>query len=508
MDKTDKNPDQSSEDQRQEEEPFLKAMEDYIASKPTPFDVPGHKMGRMTTDLADMVGKDVFVADFNAPIGLDNLYHANGVIKEAEDLAAEAFHADKALFSVNGTTGGILTIINSLLRAKEKIILPRNVHKSVINALIMSGAFPVFVEPDIDEETGIANGVPTANYVKAMDENPDAKAVFVINPTYFGIVSDLKTICEEAHKRDMIVMCDEAHGAHFHFSDKMPCAAMDAGADIATLSVHKTAGSLTQTSLILAKTERIDFSRVLRVFGMLSSTSPNHILIASLDAARKFLYFKGKEYIDHSVELADYARSEINKLPGLFTLDSSYCDRPGRFKEDPSKLVINTSGLGISGFEVLREIRKRYNIQLELAEISEVLAIFGLGTLKEDADKLIEAFKGLSKEFYGKKKAYKIPHFHYEYPPIIVRPREAFNAPSKIVPINDAVGEISAESIMIYPPGIPIAIPGEVITKDALELIDFYQDHGGVLLSDSPDGYIKVIDQSKWYRGSEMEYEY
>ncbi len=508
MDKTDKSTDKSEEDKRQEREPFLEAMEAYIASKPTPFDVPGHKMGRMVTDLADMVGKKVFVADFNAPIGLDNLYHPNGVIKEAEDLAAEAFNADKAIFSVNGTTGGILTMINSLLRAKEKIILPRNVHKSVINALIMSGAYPVFVEPDIDEETGIANGVPTANYIKAMDENPDAKAVFVINPTYFGIASDLRSIVKEAHERDMIVMCDEAHGAHFHFSKEMPVSAMDAGADISTMSVHKTAGSLTQTSLILANTDRIDFSRVNRVFGMLSSTSPNHILIASLDAARKFLYFNGEKYLDKSVELAEYARKEINKIPGLKTFDKEYCDRDGRFDLDPSKVVINTSGLGISGFEVLREIRKRYNIQLELAEVSEVLAVFGLGTLKEDADRLIEGFRGLSKEFYGKKEAYVIPHFHYEYPALMVRPREAFNAPSKIVPIKDAVGEISAESIMIYPPGIPIAIPGELITKDALELIDFYQENGGVLLSDSPDGYIKVIDQSVWYKGNDMNYEY
>lgn len=507
MENTDK-PDSESEDQRQAHEPFLEAMEAYIASKPIPFDVPAHKMGRFTTDLADMVGKKVFAADFNAPIGFDNLYHPTGVIKEAESLASEAFNADRVLFSVNGTTGGILTMINALLRAKEKIILPRNVHKSVINALIISGAYPIFVEPDIDEKTGIANGVPTENYIKAMDENPDAKVVFVINPTYFGVVSDLRSIVREAHLRDMIVMCDEAHGAHFHFSDKMPVSAMDAGADISTMSVHKTAGSLTQTSLILAKTDRIDFSRVIRVFGMFSSTSPNHILIASLDAARKFLYFHGKEYLDKSIELADYARKAINKIPGLFTLDRSYCSKHGRFGLDESKLVINTSGLGVSGFEIIREIRKKYNIQLELAEVSEVLAVLGLGTLKEDVDDLIAAFKGLSEDFYGKNEAYFIPHFHYEYPELIVRPREAFNAPSKIIPLNDAIGEISAESIMIYPPGIPIAIPGELITKDALELIDFYQDHGGVLLSDSPDGYIKVVDQSKWYRGSELDYEY
>ena len=494
-------------DKRQSREPFLEACESYLASHPTCFDVPAHKMGRMTTDLADFAGPQVFKADFNAPIGLDNLYHPSGVIKEAEDLAAEAFGADRAIFSVNGTTGGILTMFIALLRAKDKVILPRNVHKSVINGLILSGAYPVFVAPDVDEETGIANGVGVEEYVKAMDEKPDAKAIFVINPTYFGIASDLKTICEEAHKRQIMVMTDEAHGAHFHFSSKEPLAAMDAGADISTLSVHKTAGSLTQSSLILTKGNLVDFSRVSKSFAMLSSTSPNHILLASLDAARKYLYFHGEESIDHSIDLADQARREINKMDGLSAFGREYCNKPGRFALDPSKLVVNVSGLGVTGFDILHEIRAKFNIQLELAEVSEVMAIYGLGTKEEDSLKLIEAFRYLSKEHFGKAPAFKIPHFHYEYPSLIVRPREAFNAPSKIVPLEDAIGEISAEAIMIYLPGIPIAIPGEMISKNVLDLIEFYRAHGGVLLSDSAEGYIKVIDQSNWFKGGDLDYD-
>ncbi len=496
------------EDKRQEKEPFLEAIKEYIASNPIPFDVPGHKMGRLHTDLVSLVGKDVFVADINAPLGLDNLYHPKGVIQEAEELLASAFNADEVLISVNGTTGGIMTMINSLLRAKEKIIIPRNVHKSVINALILSGAYPIFVRPDVDEETGIANGVPTEKYIEAMDENPDAKAIFVINPTYFGVTSDLKTIVEEAHKRDMLVMCDEAHGSHLHFNDKMPLSAMDAGADISSCSLHKTGGSLTQTSLILIKKERIDFSRVQRVFAMFSSTSPNHVLLASVDAARKKLYFEGKDLLDKALELSEYAREKINKIPGVYSMDKSYCDRPGRFDFDETKLVINISGLGKSGFDIFSEIRKKFNIQLELAEVSEILAIISIGTLKEDVDKLIGALAYLSKEYYEVKEDYVVPHFNYVYPDLAVRPREAFNAPSKIIKLSDSIGEISAESIMIYPPGIPIAIPGEIISQNALELVEFYQDSGGVLLSDSPDGYIKVIDQSKWYLGSEIDYDF
>ena len=258
---------------RQEHTPLLDAIKKYVESEPVPFDVPGHKMGSLKTELSDYAGEMLYRLDINAPIGLDNLYHPNGVIKEAEDLFAEAFGADEVIFSVNGTTGGIMTMIVGIIDAKDKIILPRNVHKSVINALILSGGIPIFVAPDVDQDTGIANGVPTENYVKAMDENPDTKAIFVINPTYFGITSDLKAICEEAHKRGIIVIVDEAHGAHLHFNDSMPLSAMEAGADISSLSVHKTGGSLTQSSVILVKKDRVNFSRIPRASAIRSLTA-------------------------------------------------------------------------------------------------------------------------------------------------------------------------------------------------------------------------------------------
>ena len=497
----------TKDDVLQLEEPFLQACIDYMDSKPVPFDVPGHKLGRFTNDLVKYAGDKVFESDFNAPLGLDNLYKPKGVIKKAEELAAKAFHADRAIFSVNGTTGGILTVIIGLLRAKDKIILPRNVHKSVINALILSGAYPIFVEPDVDKLTGIANGVSLDNYVKAMDENPDAKAIFVINPTYFGIASDLVNIVKQAHQRNILVICDEAHGAHFVFNKKMPISAMDAKADISTLSIHKTAGSLTQSSLILINSENIDVSRIEKVFAMLSSTSPNHVLLASLDAARKTLYFEGEKLIDRALQLANYAREEISKIPGLSILDDNYCTSSSRYSIDKTKLVINTYKLGISGLDVLKQLRKEFNIQLELAEVCEVLAIVGIGTTKEDIDILIKGFKYLSKKYFKENNTLNIPHFKYIYPQLVVRPREAFNAPSKIVPIEDSVGEISCESVMIYPPGIPIVIPGEIISKDVIDQIEFYLKNGGTLLSDSLEGYIKVIDQTNWYKSSDINYD-
>lgn len=493
-------------DTNQDQTPFLDALIDYINSKPTPFDVPGHKLGSFKTDLSRRIAEEFSTYDANAPIGLDNLYNANGVIKEAEKLAASACHADNCLFSVNGTTGGILTIITACLDTKDKIIMPRNVHKSVINSLIISGAIPIFVNPVIDEKLGVACGVSVETYLDAMDKNPTAKAVFVINPTYFGVVSDLRRIVEEAHKRNMIVICDEAHGSNFYFSKSLPLSAMDAGADITAMSMHKNSGSLTQTSMILTKGDRINFSDVKRAFAMFSSTSPYHLLIASLDAARKEMALHGESILAVNLEMADYARKELNKIPGIHVYSREYIDEQntsGVYDIDPTKLVIDVTGLGMYGYEVYRAIRKECNIQLELGEVSVVLAIIGPGTTYQHINTLIEGFKHLSREHYQKSKK-DIPMYHYSYPLMLVPPRDAYDAPHIILQLKDSLGEISAETVMAYPPGIPIVIPGEVITVDALRLIEFYSKEGGEVLKDTDSGMIKVIDRKNWYLAEDL----
>ena len=494
--------------EKQNNTPFFSEMKKYIESDPTCFDVPGHNMGNFNNDLEEYAGKNLYKLDVNAPIGLDNLYHPHGVIKEAEDLLADLYNVDEALFSINGTTGGIMTMIIGTIDAKEKIILPRNVHKSIINSLILSGAYPIFVMPDTDPETGIANGVKIDNYIKAMDENPDAKAVFVINPTYFGVTSNIKKLAKEAHERNMIVIADEAHGSHLYFHEDLPLGAMAAGADISSVSLHKTFGSLTQSSAILINKERINVSRIKKVYAMLSSTSPNHILLASIDVARKRMALDGHKLLSNTLDLARKTRERINKIRGFHCLDKSYLDGNGRFDIDETKLVINTSEVGLSGFEIFKLMREVENVQMELGEISELLAIFTIGTTQKDADRLVEGLQKISDKYYDITDIKTIPHFSYSFPELIVRPREAFHAPSKVISLDDAVGEISAESIMIYPPGIPLAIPGEIITQNAIDLLHFYEKEGGVVLSDSPDGYIKVLDQDKWYLGSELDYDF
>lgn len=492
----------------QEKTPYLSALMDYVKSNPIPFDVPGHKLGNFQDDLFK-IDAPSFQFDANAPIGLDNLYNAKGVLKEAEDLAAKLCKADHCFFSVNGTSGGILTMLLSCLYGKDKIILPRNVHKSVVNALILSGAIPIFVNPDIDDDLGVACGMRVEDVVKTMDDNPTAKAVFVINPTYFGVASDLRRIALEAHKRNMIVMCDEAHGSNFYFSEKLPVSAMEADCDITAMSMHKNSGSLTQTSLILLKGNRVDYYDVKRAFSMFSSTSPNPLLLASLDAARKKMALEGEEILSECLKLSSYARERLNQIKGIHVYGKEYIkerNNSGVFSIDETKLVIDTRGLGLYGYEVYKEIRRQSNIQLELGEVSVVLALISVGTTKEHVDKLIEAFQKLSDRFFNEREEAKIPHYHYSYPLDLVSPRIAYDAPHKITKLRDGIGEISAETIMAYPPGIPLVIPGEVISKDAVDLITFYQKEGGEVLKDTGSDEIKVIDRKNWYLSQDLPF--
>ena len=227
--------------------PYLDALKTYIARETSQLDVPGHQQGNVANDFKDFVGPKVYKCDVNAPIGMDNLANPHACLKEAQDLFADFAGADKSFFLINGTSSGIIAMIMAACQANDKIILPRNVHKSIVSALILSGASPVYIMPKIDADLEIANQPTVEEYINAMHKYPTAKAIFVINPTYFGAVNDLKRLVKEAHARGIAVLVDEAHGAHYYFDEKGPVSAMKAGADMAAVSFHKTGGSLTQS---------------------------------------------------------------------------------------------------------------------------------------------------------------------------------------------------------------------------------------------------------------------
>lgn len=485
---------------RQNKTPFFTKLKEYGLSDAASFDVPGHKLGRINNDLMNFIGKNTFLLDSNAPLGLDNLSKPTGIIKEAQDLMAEACYADKAYFLTNGTTIGILAMIMSTCKANDKIILPRNVHKSVINGLILSGAMPIFVKPNIDADLGIANGVSLSTYEEAINAHPDAKAVLIINPTYFGVVSDIRAITDLAHEHNMLVLVDEAHGSQFYFSRKLPFGAMEAGVDICATSFHKTAGSLTQSSVILTKGELVDHTRLRATLNILQSTSPSAILLASLDVARKKMYFEGAKEIDKLIQLANNARERLSQIPGIKVIDRDYITSRNDYDFDQTRLVIKVSGLGLTGFDVYYRFRKKYNIQFELAETHIVLCVLTIGNNQDDIERLCTAFMEMSTMFHKSKKRIAKFKFDYPYPETYARPRDAYHAPKRFVSLDEANNEVSAESIMIYPPGIPLIIPGEIINQKVIDDINYYVSKGSVLLSDLDNGMVKIVDKENWMK--------
>jgi lysine decarboxylase len=477
--------------------PFFSKLKQYCETKPVCFDVPGHKLGHLETEL-NTLDPMVYQLDANAPLGLDILSSPSGVLKQASDLAAKAFHAEQAFFITGGTSLGNLSMFLACLAANDKVILPRNVHKSIINAILLSGAVPLFIKPQIDKQLGIANQITLAEINKCCSKHADVKAIFINNPTYFGIVSDLKSIVEFAHSKGIIVLVDEAHGCHFAFNENVPLSAMDCGADASSMSIHKTGGSLTQSSLVLCQGSLVDPYKIRAAINMLHSTSPNSVLLASLDVARKNLYFNGKAQIQASIELAEYCIAEINKIDGLFAPNKQYFKDQGLFDNDVTKVIIQITKLDLTGIETLKVLRNDYNIQMELSEPNILLAVFTIGTSKEDVNRLITALKAIAIKYYHPENNYKpMTSYNYIYPKVAMRPRSAFHSPYKFVSLEDSLNEVVAEAVMIYPPGIPLILYGEIMSQDIINELEYHLSADTVILKQKEGRLIKIIDKAK-----------
>ena len=493
--------------EEQKKTPYLTAYKKYLKSDITSFDVPGHHQGNIRTDFDKVFPHEVYKNDINCPIGMDNIMHPKGVIKEAQDLFAKACGADYAKFLLNGSTSGNLLMIISAVKAHEKIILPRNVHKSVISGLIFSGAIPVFVMPEIDSQTEITNQISYQGWKKAIDANPDAKAIFIINPTYFGATCNLKKIVEYAHSKNMIVLVDEAHGTHFYFSNKLPASAMEAGADMSTLSVHKTGGSLTQSSVLLVKGDRVSKYDINKTFNMITTTSPSSILIGSLDAARKYLVFKGSEALYQAIKLERQAIELINEIPGFKAHGRDYFKTKCKaYDYDETKLVIEIDKLKVSGFDIYKMLKEKYHIQIELAETYVLLCLFTIGSKKKHLDNLVNALRLISKKYYDSSITYEDHHYMKSFPSMELRPRSAYHAPLKVVKIGRALNHISKEMIMIYPPGIPLIIPGEKFTQEVIDELKYYKKIKANILSDwEGSNEVSCVDLKKFKDKKEHE---
>ncbi|MBN1054600.1 aminotransferase class I/II-fold pyridoxal phosphate-dependent enzyme [Clostridium botulinum] len=470
--------------------PIYEALMKYKKARVVPFDVPGHKQGRGNPMLKEFLGEQCLSVDVNSMKPLDNLCHPVSVIKEAECLAADAFGSKHAFFMVNGTTSAVQAMVMSVCKRDEKVIMPRNVHRSAINALVISGAIPIYIDPGVNKKLGIPLGMSVEDVKIAIKKNPDAKAVLVNNPTYYGICSNLKEITKLAHEHGMYVLVDEAHGTHFYFGEDMPISAIEAGADMAAVSMHKTGGSLTQSSFLLLNCDlRVGYVR--QIINLTQTTSGSYLLMSSLDLARRDLVLNGEEIFEKVKNLAQYARDEINKINGYYAFSEELIDKDTVFDFDRTKLAIFTRDIGLAGIEVYDILRDEYGIQIELGDIANILAIISVGDGALTIERLISALSEI-KRLHSKDKSGMFDH-EYINPEVILTPQEAFYSSKVSMPINESTGNVCAEFVMCYPPGIPILAPGEKITKEILNYISYAKEKG-CFLTGTEDAKIENIN--------------
>ncbi|MCL2108245.1 MAG: aminotransferase class I/II-fold pyridoxal phosphate-dependent enzyme [Oscillospiraceae bacterium] len=455
--------------------PIKDALDEFRTRRVVPFDVPGHKRGRGNPELTEFLGQPCMNLDVNSMKPLDNLCNPVSVIAEAEELAAAAFGAGHCFFMLGGTTSSVQAMVFAATKKGDKLILPRNVHRSVINALVLNGAVPVYVNPKVNQTLGISLGMSLEDVKAAIAANPDAKAILVNNPTYYGVCSDLKSICKIAHENHMLVLADEAHGTHFYFGDNLPISAMRAGADFAAVSMHKSGGSLTQSSFLLTG-ENVNVGYTRQVINLTQTTSASYLLMASLDISRKNLALGGRKIFAKVSELAEYARSEINAIGDYYAFSSEIKNNDSVFDFDITKLSVNTLEIGLAGIEVYDLLRDDYDIQVEFGDIGNILAYISVGDREPDLERLVGALSEIRRRF--KRGRAGMLTREYISPIVEMPPQAAFYAPKKSLPLRHADGKVSAEFVMCYPPGIPILAPGERITAEIIDYIAYAKDKG------------------------------
>lgn len=473
--------------------PIMEALQSYKRMRIVPFDVPGHKQGKGNLELTDFLGEKCMSVDVNSMKLLDNLCHPVSVIKEAEELAAEAFGAQHAFFMVNGTTSAVQAMILSVCKQGDKIIVPRNVHRSAINAMILCGAVPVYLNPKINQELGLSLGMSLADVQQAVLDNPEAKAIFVNNPTYYGVCSNLEKIVEIAHHHGMKVLADEAHGTHLYFGEGLPISAMAAGADMASVSMHKSGGSLTQSSILLLGRENSPHY-VRQIINLTQTTSGSYLLLSSLDISRKRLALEGKEIFEKVKQMAEYAREEINAIGGYYAYSKELINGDTVFDFDVTKLVINTFGIGLPGIEVYDLLRDEYDIQIEFGDVGNILAYLSIGDTKKNLERLVSALAEIKRR-YGKERL-PVEKSSYIPPTVRMTPQHAFYAEKEAVLIAKSIGRICSEFVMCYPPGIPILAPGEEVTSEIADYI-IYAKKIGCFLTGTEDLEVNKINVLK-----------
>ncbi len=469
--------------------PYFDVLLDYVDSGVIPFHTPGHMQGHgMDPAFREFVGDNVLAIDLTQIRGLDDLLQPEEAIDEAQKLAAEAYGADHSFFLINGSTSGNQIMMMAACNPGEEIALPRNSHKSAMGGLIMSGVRPVYMQPEVDESLHMDHTVTPETVRRTLREHPGIRAVYVVSPTYYGVAADLRGIAEVAHEHGVPLLVDEAWGPHFHFHPDLPVDALEAGADLCINSTHKMLGSMSQTAMLHHRGPRIPIDRLKAVVKLFLSTSPNLVLVASLDVARRQMATQGRALLDTTIARANDIRKRLNEIDRVYCFGEELRGRPGVFDLDPTKITITVKELGYTGYEAEEILRRRYNVQCELADLFNSLALITIGTTQQAADRLVYGVSELAREDRPidvfspsgvlerrlSTGTYNLP----KIPPVVMLPREAFLAPTEFVPFKQSVGRICAEVITPYPPGIPVLSPGEEITHEVVDYLKLELDAG------------------------------
>lgn len=501
--------------------PLLRALQTCAQRPQAAFYAPGHKRGQgAPARLRQLLGDNALRADLPELVELDNLFAPEGVILEAQTLAADAFGADQTWFLANGSTCGLEAAILATCNPGDKIIVPRNVHRSVIGGLVLAGARPVFVSPEYAPDLGLALGVRAKDVAAALDQHPDVRAILVVSPTYHGLCSDLAALAHLAHRHGIPLLVDEAHGPHFAFHPQLPTPALRQGADLVVQSTHKVLSALSQASMLHVQGERIDRNRLQAALQLTQSTSPNALLLASLDAARHQMATEGEALLTQTLALAQTLRHQLAQLPGLHVISpQDVAAYPSVHQLDLTRITVDVAGLGITGLEADEILNDTLGVTVELPELRHLTLIVSLGNTPEDGQHGLEGFRQLVAQCgpapntsAPNTSAPNIPiqdappqnatpaisaHPPFTLSPI--SPRDAFFAPTVTLPTATAIGHLSAETLSPYPPGIPVVMAGEVITAEAVLHLKTVVQQGGYVTgaSDSSLETLKVIRSDK-----------
>ncbi|MFH0947534.1 MAG: aminotransferase class I/II-fold pyridoxal phosphate-dependent enzyme [Elusimicrobiota bacterium] len=456
---------------KQEAAPLFEAVYNHAKKRMVSFHTPGHKNGRsIDKKLLSFTGKNVYYFDVTVFPDVDSLHDPTKCIKQAQELMAKAYGVEQSLFLVNGSSSGNQAMFLSACNPGDSIILSRNIHKSVLSGIILSGLWPIWLQPKIDQNFDIILDAEPDQIDEAIKKFPEAKAVFITSPTYNGVTSDLLEIANICHKNNKLLLVDEAHGPHLRFHRDFPISAVEAGADMIVQSVHKILSALSQGSVLHINSDRIDLNRVKKVVSMLQTTSPNYLTLSSIDLARRQAVLHGEKLLGEIIAAAEYGRKKINRFKNFFCFTREDIRSRG-YDLDVTKLTVNVTKTGLSGLEIEDLLNEQYNIQIDCADLFNLIAVMGIGSTKADVQKLVNALEDIDIKYHGNEKNWNLnlPSLTTE---MVITPRDVFFVKnSKRVPLNKAAGHISAQTLTPYPPGIPILIPGERITKEICDYL-------------------------------------